>query len=477
MKTDLIKLADLNASVQLKPQQERIRKKLQTEPGMLAYHGLGSGKTLASIAAAEDVGGAVNVVVPAALRENFRKELAQYVKKPKAKYNIVSYEDAVKHGLPPSNLTIMDEAHRLGRLDSKRSQLAGSAPGRTLLLTGTPIRNEPSEALPLLRAVSKDRNVPRSAKEFNNRFLDRKVVNPGFFARMRGVKPGEKVTLKNKWQLAKMIHGRVDFEPSKGEFPGVSHRFIEVPMTEPQTKLYHGILNTNPSLAYKVRKNLPPGRSEGAQLNAFLSGIRQVSNDPATYSKDETGRPIERSPKIRAMFHSIVGEIKNRPKGKILVYSNYLKAGVLPVAEELKNAGIPFEIFQGGMSDSKRKKIVNAYNTDKIKVLLVSGAGSEGLDLKGTSKVQIMEPHWNAARIRQVVGRAVRNKSHAHLPPAERKVAVEYYNTKPTAQSRWFGMLPPKYELGADRYMYNLATNKQQLVDEVLDVFKQEGSI
>jgi len=469
----LLKHADIRPDVKLLEHQERVRKKINKEPGLLLYHGLGSGKTLSSIAIAESLGGKASVVVPAALRENYRKELANYVHKPRAKYDIKSYEQASKK-LDPSDVVIFDEAHRLGRTDSSRSRLAKQVSGKAVLLTGTPIRNEPSEALPLLQAIAKDRPIPRNAVEFDKQFVGTRKINPGFFARLRGVKPGEERFIRNKSGLASLVRGRVDYQESKGEFPEVSHSVKEVQMSPDQTGIYEGLLNVNPSLAYKVRANLPPSKKESQQLNAFLSGIRQVSNDPLTYNQKIQGRPNERSPKIRAMFSSLTHKLAD-PEHKALVYSNYLQAGVMPLAEELRAAGVPHAVFHGGISDKQRKQIVQDYNDGKIKVLLISGAGAEGLDLKGTRSVQVMEPHWNSARIRQVVGRAVRNRSHAHLPAGQRHVEVEHYVVKPQPKSRVFGLLPPKYEQGADAYMMSLARNKQKLVDDVLSVFKEEG--
>jgi SNF2 family DNA or RNA helicase len=473
----LIKFAELKDGVQLQEQQERIKKKLKKAPGLLVYHGLGSGKTLASIAAGDDLGGKVNVVVPAALRENYRKEINQYVGKPKADFDVSSYEKASKDGFKHdrASLTVFDEAHRMGDPSSARGDLPRKAPGKVLLLTGTPVKNKPSEALPLLRGIARDRKLPKNVQDFDQRFVGEKVVKPGLFARLRGVKPGVEKYLKNKGQLAELIRGRVDYHPSRGEFPEVSHEFVETEMTQTQSDIYKGLMSKNPLLAYKIKNNLPPDKKESEQLNAFLSGIRQISNDPATYDVRQTARPNERSPKIRKMFTNIMGNLSKDPGHKHLVYSNYLRAGVMPLAEELSAAGVSYGIFHGGLSDKQRKQVVDDYNNNKLQVILISGAGAEGLDLKGTRTVQVMEPHWNAARIRQVVGRAVRNKSHSHLPPDQRNVKVEYHMVRPPPQQRMMGLIPSKYEQGADRYLLSLAQKKQRLVDEMLNIFQEEG--
>ena len=70
------KQALLRPDVELQDQQTRVKKKLDRSGGLLVYHGLGSGKTLTAINATQ--GGKTDVVVPASLRNNFRKEVSKY---------------------------------------------------------------------------------------------------------------------------------------------------------------------------------------------------------------------------------------------------------------------------------------------------------------------------------------------------------------------------------------------------------------
>jgi hypothetical protein len=44
--------------------------------------------------------------------------------------------------------------------------------------------------------------------------------------------------------------------------------------------------------------------------------------------------------------------------------------------------------------------------------------------LRGTNDIILMEPSWNDAGQKQVIGRAIRYLSHAHLPESQRKVNV-----------------------------------------------------
>jgi hypothetical protein len=62
-----------------------------------------------------------------------------------------------------------------------------------------------------------------------------------------------------------------------------------------------------------------------------------------------------------------------------------------------------------------------------IKVFMITASGAEGLDLKNTRFVHLMEPFWNFVRIEQVIGRAVRICSHKNLPEEYKTVNAFIY--------------------------------------------------
>ena len=62
-----------------------------------------------------------------------------------------------------------------------------------------------------------------------------------------------------------------------------------------------------------------------------------------------------------------------------------------------------------------------------IKVFMITSSGSEGINLRNTRYVHIMEPYWHPVRLEQVIGRARRICSHKDLPPALQTVEVFVY--------------------------------------------------
>ena len=62
-----------------------------------------------------------------------------------------------------------------------------------------------------------------------------------------------------------------------------------------------------------------------------------------------------------------------------------------------------------------------------IKLFMITSAGAEGINLRNTRYVHIMEPYWHNVRSEQVIGRARRICSHEDLPENLRTVQVFIY--------------------------------------------------
>ena len=88
-----------------------------------------------------------------------------------------------------------------------------------------------------------------------------------------------------------------------------------------------------------------------------------------------------------------------------------------------------FGVLSGKIDPEDRANLIKEFNTpgSNIKLLLLSGAVAEGIDLKRVRHVHVMEPFWNYARINQVKTRAIRYLSHVDLPEDEQNVQVYIY--------------------------------------------------
>jgi superfamily II DNA or RNA helicase len=99
----------------------------------------------------------------------------------------------------------------------------------------------------------------------------------------------------------------------------------------------------------------------------------------------------------------------------------------------------------------------------KIKVVLISQAGSEGLDFKAIRQIHILEPWYNMSRNEQIIGRGVRNFSHKDLPFEKRNVQIFLYGT----------ILKNAFEEAADLYVYRISEIKSVKIGKVTRLLKE----
>ena len=207
---------------------------------------------------------------------------------------------------------------------------------------------------------------------------------------------------------------------------------------------------------------------------------------------------------------NIIRNVKNSD-GIVLVYSQYIEGGLIPIALALESIGVtrysggstkgrslfadpptePIDARSGvGKSEVIGKFIPSKYvmitgdksispnnleevnaltsadNIDGniVKVVLISQAGSEGLDFVGIRQVHVLEPWYNMNRIEQIIGRAVRWCSHKKLPFSKRNVQIFLYGSVVQGDSE---------QEAADLYVYRLAESKAVQIGAVSRVLKQ----
>ena len=193
-------------------------------------------------------------------------------------------------------------------------------------------------------------------------------------------------------------------------------------------------------------------------------------------------------------------------EGVILIYSQYIDSGLIPMALALEEFGFtrygenvkplfknkPAELVDirtmkpptnkkdfmparyamitgdprlSPNNDFEVKGLTNDDNKDgnKVKVILISKAGSEGIDFKFIRQVHILEPWYNMNRIEQIIGRGVRNFSHKDLPFEKRNVQIFMYGT----------ILGDNKEEAADLYVFRVAELKATQTGNVTRLLKE----
>jgi len=112
-----------------------------------------------------------------------------------------------------------------------------------------------------------------------------------------------------------------------------------------------------------------------------------------------------------------------------------------------------------------------------IKTLMITQSGAEGISLMNVRQVHIMEPYWNYIRMDQVIGRAVRMRSHMALPPGDRNVEVFIYMTSYTKNQIQKNISIQSIDRGetSDEIIMGIAHRKKITNESVADAIKQSA--
>jgi SNF2 family DNA or RNA helicase len=382
--------------------------------GLVVVHKVGTGKTITALVTSQCLlsqspKSKVIVITPKAIVEQFSKELKKLNLHPNiaGRIHIFSHVTWLKRfesGIENAkNATlIVDEAHKFkgqnmmeqfGKEKSKLVRLLSEAAqeaNKVLLLTATPLENGIEDTINYV-SLTNDKDVSKEYKKMKPAFKSKQVIINDF-----------RDYLKCNFSVYDQVQ--------KEDFPRRIDHIVKLKMTKAyQAKYDDAEKYVEGSIVNKVFYNKKTMSTP--DLTKFHNGIRRAVNGIETSS-----------PKIIWTVDKIKEIVAN--KGKVVVYSTWIKFGIELIADKLKADNIKYQIISGDIRKSDRFAAVEAYNTKKLNVLLISSAGAEGLDLKETTAVIVVEPFWHQSRIEQVVGRGIRYKSHANLPQEKRFVDV-----------------------------------------------------
>jgi len=179
------------------------------------------------------------------------------------------------------------------------------------------------------------------------------------------------------------------------------------------------------------------------------------------------------------------------------------------VIENEEDVGKPkFALYTGTESEEEKEIIRNIYNGDWgfvpksivdklkekssnnlygeiIKVLMITAAGAEGINLRNTRFVHITEPYWHNTRLEQVIGRARRICSHEQLPEELRTIQVFLYvsyfgedilpKVQSTIQTKDLDPDDVNHVETTDEYLLRIATKKEVINKTFLKAIKESA--
>ena len=184
--------------------------------------------------------------------------------------------------------------------------------------------------------------------------------------------------------------------------------------------------------------------------------------------------------------------IIEKSEGIIILYSNFIAGGCVPLACALEELGFDrynednilhkdhvtkndkkgnYIMLTGdtNLSKNDKKNYIDCTSSrnkkgELIKVIIISEAASEGLDFKNVRQVHILEPWFNLYRTGQIEGRGIRYKSHCELKFEKRNCLIFLHGS----------YIDNETEI-IDLYVYRLAEKKALEIGNVTRVLKQNS--
>jgi len=435
--------------------------------------------------------------------ETFSKQLSK-----------MSDKDIIKNY---SNIVIViDEAHHL-RIVNERGVVDKELKGqytnihrllhlvkntKTILMTGTPMIDSPSEIASLMNLIlGMDKQLP-TGKKFEEYYM-KKQANGDFV-----IDPDKANELKDK------LHGKVSFLRSmqssvKREFVGQKldlHYFNQYGLEmKPFQQAYYKLAlqrdrEEKGIYTYSRQASLfvfPDGKYGADGFKDHTKIIKDKITGKSLVKIDRTmtdvykGKSVPEKLEILSTFsvkYATCIKLLLENKGNHFVYMDFVQgSGAIIFAELLKEFG--FSHFMSGgkgpkfaLLTSKTSSDINdairLFNSDtningeRIKVIIGTKVISEGFTLKNVRHVHILTPHWNFSETDQAIARAFRLFSHNALEKQIPDIVVKIY------LYTVFMADQEKLEnvdefLSIDRYMYKFCEDKDISIKSVEHLLKQ----
>ncbi len=375
---------------------------------------MGLGKTIQGIGVAELLARSaeirrVLVICPASLKSQWKSEIGKFSGrtaqivvgsgverleqyKNNDFFTICNYEQVLRDlaavELIPWDLIILDEGQRIKNWESKTSSVIRSlnSPFR-LVLSGTPLENQLGELFTVVRFVDEQRLGP--AHEFFNRH---RIVDE------RGKILGYRDLDHLRQQLAPVLLRRTRGAVAK-QLPERIDEVVRIEPTGEQKEIHDGAIQIAAQIAAK--KYLT--EMDLLRLQKALLAARMAADSTYLVNKEEP----EYSTKLQRIGELLEGLIAD-PTRKIVIFSEW-RTMLDRIQTRLDSLQSDYVRLDGQVPQKKRAAIIHRFQTDpQCRAILMTNAGSTGLNLQSANTVINVDLPWNPAVLEQRIARAHR---------------------------------------------------------------------
>ncbi len=358
-----------------------------------------------------------------------------------------------------NNLLIIDEVHNLrnyqqstkgGKMKYSKIWLpamtCANYSRKRLVLTATPFINKLSDFVSIINFIYGQMAIGSKSEHENGLVYDFIMENEESLEKIMNLLKSE----------GNRFIDYVPLSPDNKNFANARQEYIIQPMTELFKELYRKEIgktskknatdiSVDDSKADTTKKDLfKDGPSDlGIKWKtfegpgAFYSTHRQAVNNIDIKEEDYVNTKFNND-RLKSLFEVIKSE-----KQKTIIYTNFIEQGLIRIQTVLtggtykvknEDTGEVDTITYDGFGFNKKQvltiygkvedkqAVVNTFNNNPDKlVLIITQAGSEGLDIKpkhqngdknGVQNIIILDPVWNPATLKQIIGRGIRYGSH-----------------------------------------------------------------
>ena len=384
---------------------------------------MGLGKTIQAIGTAELLAREADiervlVVCPASLKSQWRAEIKRFCRRSVTIVNGTALERAEQYQAPsffsicnyeqvlrdathietvPFDLIILDEGQRIKNWEAKTSAVLRGLPSPfRLVLSGTPLENRLGELYTVVRFV--DEQLLGPPDQFFNRYR---------CADEHGVTVGFRRLDELRERLSQVLLRRTRSGVAK-ELPSRTDEVLRVAPTEEQLSIHDGQMRIVAQIAQKSYLS----HMDLLRLRRALSMARMVSNSTwlVGQTEPEYSSKLER---LQELFEDLLAD----PSRKITVFSEWRRM-LDRIEIRLNSLGARFVRLDGNVPQKARAARVDEFQTDPgCRIILMTNAGSTGLNLQRATTVINVDLPWNPAVLEQRIGRAHRmgQRSPVHI--------------------------------------------------------------
>lgn len=448
-----------------------------------------------------------------------------------------------------NKIIIIDEAHNIRNTFGKEQKkmikpiltfIKESKNNKLILLSATPMFNEAEEILWLTGLLMLNDKVKPSYDVLNvpSFYTDTNTPKPEMFKLIKTLSSQyiSYIRGSNPFTFAVRINPTLLKLPVLKTVPKLTFKGVEIPKAEHKWIDYikDGIVPSVLSgIQLKNLRDLQNNKEDGddedntqgivklSQLN-IITFVKHLTKTTlkfvegkdglfSVFKKNENGNQLEyispKEPILDPAFgklkdHSTkfqtICELLQKSKGLIVIYSNFVWGGIMPLAIMLEHMGLsrfgevdilnmrnkvttraPLDgslycILSGEnekevMGKSKIDELLTVINNPEknknIKVVLMSPVASEGLTFKAVREIHILDAWYHLNTSEQAIGRTIRHCSHSGLPIEERNVSVFLHAT----------VFPDNNRETEDLHAYRLSAMKHYQIMSVDKVIKENA--